>query len=133
VVIPKELYDEIVDHARDDLPNECCGIVAAEDGVAVKVFRATNAFARPERYKIDPRDQIKIQNEIDDQGWTLEAIYHSHTRTPAKPSQTDINEAEIWSGTVVFLIVSLEKPDEPDLRGFRIIDGKDTEVELSIK
>jgi proteasome lid subunit RPN8/RPN11 len=126
------MVDEIIGHALEEMPNECCGVVAAEDGVAVKMFKARNVFASPKRYMIDPQDQIKIQNEIDAKGWTLEAIYHSHTRSPAEPSQTDINEAELWSGTVVFLIVSLERPDQPDLRGFRIIDGRVDEVELSI-
>lgn len=131
MVIPRRLRDEIVAHAEEELPNECCGIVAADEGVVVKVFRARNVFASPTRYKIDPLEIAKIQDEIDAQGWTFEALYHSHTRSPAKPSETDINEVGLLSGTV-FLIVSLEDAEKPDLRGFRIVDGKVDEVQLSI-
>jgi proteasome lid subunit RPN8/RPN11 len=131
VVIPRELYDEIVDHARVEFPNECCGIVAAQDGVAVKVFKATNIYASPMRYEIAPLEILDIQDQIDAQGWNFEAIYHSHTRSPAEPSQTDINQAGLLSETV-FLIVSLMNAEKPDLRGYRIADGKANEVELSI-
>jgi len=88
VKISREHIDEIVAHAREEAPNECCGIVASSDGAAVKVFRATNAEASPVRYSLDPREQYGITKEIETQGWELGAIYHSHTRSPAYPSQT---------------------------------------------
>jgi proteasome lid subunit RPN8/RPN11 len=131
VVIPRKLYDEIVEHAHAEFPNECCGIVAAQDSVAAKVFKATNIYASPMRYEIAPLEILEIQNEIDAQGWTFEAIYHSHTRSPAKPSQTDINQAGLLSDTI-FLIVSLMNAEEPELRGFKIAEGNDSEVELTI-
>ena len=124
------LYDEIVAHARDDLPNECCGLVATKDGEAVRVYRARNSYASPLRYEIDSQDLIRIYLEIEESGCELGGIYHSHTKSPARPSQTDINEAR-WP-TAVYLILSLADPDHPDLRGFRIVDGGVTEVELTI-
>jgi proteasome lid subunit RPN8/RPN11 len=130
VVIPRKLYDEIVDHARDDLPNECCGIVASQDGAAVKVFRATNAEASPVRYGLDPQEQYRIMMEIDEQGWTLGAIYHSHTRSAAYPSQTDVNLA--FYPDALYLIVSLQDLDRPDLRSFSIVGSEIDEVELSV-
>jgi proteasome lid subunit RPN8/RPN11 len=131
LVIPRKHSDENVAHAREELPNECCGIVAANDGVAVKVFRARNEFASQARYKIDPRDQIRIWNEIDSEGWSLGAIYHSHPRSAAEPSLTDVNLAEAWPDPV-YLIVSLENAEKPRLRVFTIVEGKVNEVELSI-
>src|SRR5947207_4107337 len=91
--LSRAMVKEIVDHAREDLPNECCGILAARDGEAVKVYRAANAEASPVRYGLDPREQYRIMMDIEDQRWTLGAIYHSHTRSPAYPSQTDVNLA----------------------------------------
>ena len=132
MVIPGKLYDEIVDHARAEFPNECCGIVAANDGVAVKVFKATNIFASPMRYEIAPLEILDIQDQIDAEGWSFEAIYHSHTRSSAEPSQTDINQAGLLSDTV-FLIVSLVDAEKPELRGFKIADGEANEIELSIE
>jgi [CysO sulfur-carrier protein]-S-L-cysteine hydrolase len=124
------IVQELVEHARDDLPNECCGILAARDGEVVKLYRATNAEASPVRYGLDPHEQYRIMMEIEDQGWALGAIYHSHTRSPAYPSQTDVNLA--FYPDALYLIVSLEDLDNPDLRAFRIVDSKIDEVELSI-
>jgi proteasome lid subunit RPN8/RPN11 len=125
------MVDAIVAHARDELPNECCGIVAAQDGRATNVYRAKNAAASPLRYEIDPHELLKIWNDINYRGWVLEAIYHSHTKSPARPSQTDINLARNWPDAI-YLIVSLADARHPDLRGFRIVDGNVDEAELAI-
>jgi [CysO sulfur-carrier protein]-S-L-cysteine hydrolase len=128
--IPRVTVDEMVAHAREELPNECCGIVAAKDGSAVKLYRATNAEASPVRYGLDPHEQYRIMSEIDDNGWTLGAIYHSHTRSPAYPSQTDVNLA--FYPEALYLIVSLQQPERPDLRAFRIVDSQISEAPLAI-
>ena len=109
-------------HAREEAPNECCGMIAARDGDAVRVYRARNAAASPLRYELDPREQYRIQMEIEEQGLELGAIYHSHTRTEPYPSQTDVTFAEAWPGTP-WIIVGLAG-DEPVVRTFRI-EGPD--------
>lgn len=121
--------DQIVAHARDDLPNECCGLVAAANGEAVAVHRAINAAASPLRYEIDSQDFLRIYNLIDDADQEVGAIYHSHTRSAAYPSQTDINLA-LWPDAL-YIIVSLAA-DEPDVKAFSILDRKVTEVPLTI-
>ncbi len=128
--VPRRFADEMVEHARDELPNECCGILAARDGEVVHLYRARNAEASPVRYGLDPREQYRIMKEIDERGWALGAIYHSHTRSPAYPSQTDVNLA--FYPEALYLIVSLRDADEPDLRGFRLVDGNIEEVELEL-
>ena len=75
------------------MPNECCGLVGGNDGVAKTVYRARNSEASPLRYNLDPKDQFRIMSEMDERGEELAAIYHSHTRSEAYPSQTDINLA----------------------------------------
>lgn len=122
--------DEMVAHARDDLPNECCGIVSARDGVAVDVHRAINAAASPLRYEIDSKDYLRIYNLIDDADLQVGAIYHSHTRSAAFPSQTDINLA-LWPDAL-YIIVSLAEADAPDVKAFAIVDRKVSEVPLEI-
>jgi [CysO sulfur-carrier protein]-S-L-cysteine hydrolase len=124
------MVDEMFAHARVELPNECCGIVASRDGAAVRLYRATNAEASPVRYGLDPQEQYRIMMEIEEQGWTLGAIYHSHTRSPAYPSQTDVNLA--FYPDALYLIVSLRDPERPDLRAFTIVEGKIDEGELAI-
>jgi proteasome lid subunit RPN8/RPN11 len=126
--ISREHIDEIVAHAREEAPNECCGIVASSDGAAVKVFRATNAEASPVRYSLDPREQYEITKEIETRGWELGAIYHSHTRSPAYPSQTDVNLA--FYPDALYVIVSLAGDGAPDLRAFKIAGEQIEEVPL---
>jgi len=128
---PRLLLGQIIEHARTELPNECCGIVAAEDGAAVQVFRARNLHESPVRFEIDGREVMTIQDEIDKRGWTLASLYHSHTRSPAYPSQTDVNFAELWPG-LVWLIVSLEDPDNPTVKAYEIARGQVEERELEI-
>ena len=129
--IASSLIDEIVAHAREDVPNECCGMVAGTDGHATRVYRAKNAEASPFRYTVDPQDQFKITMEIEDQGEEIAAIYHSHTKSPAEPSQTDINLAENWPEPL-YLICSLADDDAPDVRAWAIRDGKVEEVGLDV-
>jgi len=127
--IPKAVYDEMLEHARAEVPNECCGLVGGKDGSAVAYYPATNAEGSPFRYNLDPQDQFRIMMEMEERGEELSAIYHSHTKSPAYPSQTDINLAA-YPG-VVYLIASLKEGEEP-LRGFTIVDGEVVEGGLSV-
>jgi proteasome lid subunit RPN8/RPN11 len=79
---------------------------------------------------MDPAEQLRVFNEIDEAGLDLVAIYHSHTRSPAYPSSTDVSLA--YYPEAVYLIVSLAEMDKPDLRGFQIHDSKVTEIALEV-
>jgi proteasome lid subunit RPN8/RPN11 len=131
VRIARQLLDEIVAHARDDVPDECCGMVAGTNGQATRVYRARNSEASPFRYTIHPQDQFKITMEIEDRGEEIAAIYHSHTKSPAEPSQTDINLAENWPEPL-YLICSLANEDAPEVRAWAIRDAKVEEVGLDV-
>ena len=130
--IGRALLDEIVAHAREEAPNECCGMLAGGDGTATRIYRARNAEASPFRYTIHPQDQIRIMTEIEERGEEVAAIYHSHTKTAAEPSQTDINLAENWPDPL-YLICSLADPVAPDLRGFVIRERRVEEVDLHVE
>jgi [CysO sulfur-carrier protein]-S-L-cysteine hydrolase len=128
--ISKSIYEELLEHARAEAPNECCGLIGGENGEAKSVYRARNAEASPLRYNLDPQDQFRIMSEMEESGEELSAIYHSHTASPAYPSQTDINLAAYPDA--IYLIVSLAE-DEVPLRGFEIRDGEVTEVDLAVE
>jgi [CysO sulfur-carrier protein]-S-L-cysteine hydrolase len=128
--IARELYEQMIAHAREEAPNECCGMVGASDGRAVSVHRAVNVEASPLRFRIDPEEQLELHNRIEEAGLDLGAIYHSHTRTEPRPSQTDINFAKLWPG-VLWIIVGLGG-DEVDVRTWRIDDGKVSDAELVV-
>ena len=128
-------YKEIVEQALREFPNECCGVIAAADGRPVKVFPATNIDASAVTYRIDAKDQLRIERAIDDEGWDTWAYYHSHTHSEAYPSPTDRSHAkrvEAFYPDVRFMILSVERRDDPVLRSFLIRDGEVTEEELTI-
>jgi len=128
--ISRALLDDVIAHARADAPNECCGMIAASDGRAVEVHRATNAAASPLRYELDGMEQYRIQSAIEDAGHELGAIYHSHTRSAPYPSQTDINLA--FYPESVYVIVGVKDRDAPEVKAYRIVDGQVSEAELEV-
>jgi proteasome lid subunit RPN8/RPN11 len=130
--IAQSLIDEIVAHAREDLPNECCGLIGGTDGAAQTVYRARNEFASPFSYRVSGEDQYRIiEKEMRGRDEELLAIYHSHTKSPAYPSQTDLNEAVSWPEQV-YLIVSLANPDSPDVKAYWLKEMKIADAELDI-
>jgi proteasome lid subunit RPN8/RPN11 len=128
--ISRQLIDAMVAHAREDDPNECCGMLGGADGSVATLYRAANAEASPLRYSIDAGEQFRLMREIEEAGEELVGIYHSHTRSAAYPSQTDVNLAG-WPDAV-YVIVSLEDPDSPDVRGFWIREGEIADAELVV-
>ncbi len=129
--ISRQLVDEMVAHAREDLPNECCGMIGGRDGAASRVVRVANAAASPLRYEMDPQGQYDALKAIEDAGEELIGIYHSHTRSAAYPSQTDVNEARMWPEQA-YVIVSLEDEEAPDVKAYDLADLKIANVELDV-
>jgi proteasome lid subunit RPN8/RPN11 len=129
LTLPRVFIDEMIAHAREDAPNECCGIIAGKDGRPTKLFRAKNAEASPYRYNVDPKDLFRIHRESDANDWEFLAIYHSHTASEAYPSPTDIRLA-FWPETF-YVLVSLMDPKKAVVRAFRIVDGQVSEEDLA--
>ncbi len=129
LTLPKAFIDEMIAHAREEAPNECCGIIAGRDGRAEKLFRAKNSEASPYRYNVDPQDLFRIYRECDQNDWDFLAIYHSHTASEAYPSPTDVRLA-FWPETF-YVLVSLMRPDDPAVRAYRIVDSVVSEEELA--
>ena len=149
---PEALRQELIAHAREGDPDEVCGILAGRDGQVSRVFRVNNtadsvsadsgvfrdresgvasAGRKPVHYYMDPRDQLRVYNEVDDLGLDVIGYYHSHTHSEAYPSQTDVEKA-VYPDSY-WLILSLEDRGEPVLRGFRIDHGEVTEEEVKIR
>ncbi len=116
--LPRALAAELVAHAEADLPNECCGMISGRDGTAERVHRTANTEASPFMYVMDPREQLRVMDEIDDAGADLLAVYHSHTRSAAYPSRTDVELA--FFPRTLYLIVSLADRAAPEIRAFRL-------------
>ena len=127
MVISQADWDALVQHARDDAPNECCGYARLDDGRVAEVVRSENLRNSPYGYELDPQSLLAA-NDLDDEGHGV-AIYHSHPRSAAEPSQTDINLAHYPHWT--YVIVSLD--GEPTVRAWRIADGRVEEEDVVVE
>lgn len=134
VDVPAAIVEAIVDHARAEDPNEACGLIigeasAADGGRPLRWEPVRNKAASPFRYEIDPQDLLRLTLATDDAGETFWAIVHSHVRTAARPSPTDIGLA--LYPDALYVLVSLAV-DAPEIRAWRIVDGEVFEVELRV-
>jgi proteasome lid subunit RPN8/RPN11 len=137
--LPAAIRDALVAHARAELPNEACSLIAgtapaAEGGIATRWFATRNRAASPLRYDVDPDDLLRASIEIDDASEVIWGIVHSHVRSPAQPSPTDVGLA--FYPDALYLLVSLAA-DQADpatgaesVRAWRIVDGAVFEVAL---
>ena len=95
VVIPPAVRDELVAHAQEEDPNECCGLVVLRDGVAERYERGRNAAASPYRFELEVAPELWF---LEDDGYEL-AVFHSHLSAPPRPSRTDVEksmESTLW-------------------------------------
>jgi len=123
-------FDEMVEHGLAAFPNESCGVLAGKEGRPVKFFAMTNRDASPVTYRLDPKEQLRVFDEMDEQGWDLLGIFHTHTHSEAYPSETDRGQA--FYPEAEYLVMSLTDRANPVLRSFAIVEGEIVERELEI-
>ncbi|MQA99931.1 MAG: hypothetical protein GEU78_06515 [Actinobacteria bacterium] len=116
VRLPRSLWERLVTHCAAERPNEACGVLGMQGPDVVEIFEMTNVESSPVRYRLDPKEQLAVYNRLHERGWDF-ASFHSHTRTEAYPSPTDVKEAR---EDVPYVIVSLAG-DAPAVRAFRIV------------
>ena len=130
--IARSMLDQIVAQARDEAPNECCGIVGTRDGAGGRrVSRVRNAAASPLRYEIDPKDQLRVFEALDDAELDVGAIYHSHTRS-APRAVADRHQPRVLSRRAVRDRRASAGEDD-DVRAWRIVDGQVSEAPLEVE
>ena len=132
--IKQRFVAEMIAHSREEDPNECCGILAGTEGSVGHLYRITNTARSPYRYLMDPQEFLDADRDSERNGWQMVAFYHSHTHSPAYPSQTDVRMA-LESGwlDICYVLVSLESKSNPSVRFFHISDtGKIQEEEIKI-
>ena len=136
LTIPAAVAEELLAHARAELPNEACGLLAGDlaTGSASVFHPARNSEESPLRYNVHPDDLVRIIFAIEDAEQDLVAIFHSHTRSPAAPSATDRRAAQYPDA--LYLLATLADPHASaaaSLRAWRIRDGEVTEVPLRVE
>jgi proteasome lid subunit RPN8/RPN11 len=135
LLIPGAVAEQMLAHARAEVPNEACGLLAGSlaTGRATAYHPARNEDASPYVYTVHPEDLVRIVFGIEDAGEDLVGIFHSHTHTPAVPSPTDRRQARYPD--VFYVLATLSDPDaapRKSLRAWRIEDGESREVALDL-
>lgn len=128
VEVATAVFDAMVRHARTDAPNECCGLLVGVEGRIDESAPTRNILASPSRYRIDPEQHFAVLRRARRAGLAVVGAYHSHLRTGAEPSERDIAEAH--DPKLLHVIVSLQDPERPHVRGYRICEGQVVEVRL---
>ena len=123
MVVPARVRDELAAHAREEDPNEACGLVVLRDGVAERYERGRNAVASPYHFELDVDPELWF---LEDDGYEL-AVFHSHPSSPPRPSRTDVENIGLWEGKP-YLIYSLR---EDDLAAWTIQGGQISPLEVS--
>jgi [CysO sulfur-carrier protein]-S-L-cysteine hydrolase len=127
--LPEPVARAMIDHAQAEYPKECCGLLAGLPGEPRELFKLTNVDPDPVmRYNADPKELKRASDEIFDRDWDIVSIYHSHTHTPAYPSPTDV--ARAFYPEAAYVLVSLQDRAHPDLRAFRILEGRVEELSV---
>jgi len=119
MTIRTRVIDAIIDHARRDAPLECCGLLVAQDGVIDESVPVRNLKRSPVAYLIDPADHFAALKRTRAERRDVVGAYHSHPRSPAVPSPTDLAQAH---EEFLYVIVSLAAAP-PDVRGYRLVAG----------
>src|ERR1700693_1057797 len=128
--IPKTIQEAIFSQAFEEDPNECCGLLSGVGETVSRHYRIRNQDQSQTTYLMEPKEQFDAFADMRDHQIDLLAIYHSHTHAPAYPSATDVRLA--WYPECYYLIISLQDKKNPQMRVFRIIDGKVSEIEFQI-
>ena len=119
----------MLEHARDALPNECCGFLLGGADRVEEITRATNLTPSPHRYEADPRDHFAVIRRARREGRTVVGVYHSHPNAPAVPSASDLEQAAY--AEYLYVIVSLmEEPAAEEIRAYRLVSQQFERVDL---
>jgi|SRR5581483_10004744 len=140
MILTQAQLDQLIEQARRDAPFETCGMIGGKDGRALKIYPIRNvAPDRVKRYLMDGAEQIKAMQDMDDHGYEILSIYHSHPATRGYPSPTDVRDAHdpetheaLYPGTV-YLLISLMNPAAPEAHGYLLEGETITDIPLVIE
>ena len=128
IKIPQISKEIMIKQAFSELPNECCGLILGKNGRIKRTLPMRNTDPSPDAYFMDPIQQVEVFTDMEKKGETLIGIYHSHPKGPSTPSGADLKMA--FHQDAVYIIISLEKKDKPELKAFILEKGSFKTVKL---
>ncbi len=129
MILNKEVFEALVAHARQGLPYEVCGYLVGREAEVVKHYELTNLDKAADHFTMNPKEQFAVIKETRKQGLAIQAVYHSHPDTPARPSAEDIKLA--YDPEISYVIISLAAK-EADIKSFRIKQGEVISEEIIV-
>jgi proteasome lid subunit RPN8/RPN11 len=130
VEVTQAQYDALLQQAQSGYPLETCGLLAGHRNQVRRLYPVTNTRQSPIEYEMDPVEQLAAFLDMEEEGWDLIAIYHSHPHGPQTPSASDV--AQAYYPETAYVIVSLMDRHHPSIRAFNIVAGHVTEIPLQI-
>lgn len=130
ITLKKDLFEQIAGHCLREFPNEACGILAGNGQDVTKAYEMINADKSPESFLMDAKEQLKVMKEIRVSGLEMLGIYHSHVASAAYPSSRDLELA--FYPDASYAIITLKDKNNPQIRSFKIKEGKINEEEVRI-
>jgi len=130
VFIKKEILAAIIQHAVEEAPLECCGLLMGSGKTVTHLRRMTNVSRSPKHYSMDPQALFHFFKDLRSLNLRHVGIYHSHPASEAYPSRTDLEES--YYPDCSYIIVSLKNADSPSVRAFSLADGSIQERELQV-
>ena len=130
IQIDKYNHQAMLRDLEATLPLEGCGFMAGSATRVERLYPIANRLASPYAYEMEPDQQLQAMVDLEDQGWEMLAIYHSHPHGPDTPSQTDVLQA--YYPEAAYVIVSFRNRQAPSARAFHIINGRVIEIPYSI-
>jgi len=129
--IRKRDLDDVLRHVRSEAPHEGCGILGGRDGRVLRVYRMSNIEQSSERFFMDSAEMAETIQDLYKEDLDIVGIYHSHVLGPAYPSHQDVERA--YYPDACYVIISLDHPDYPDIRVFRIREGEIREEQILLE
>lgn len=135
ITMPKAEYERILLHARSQLPEEACGLIAGttdgNDKFVRKVYLLTNTDHSNEHFSLDPREQLAAVKDMRAEGLVPLGNWHSHPESPSRPSEEDKRLS--YDKNASYMILSLMEVDKPVLNSFHIDRSEVYKEELVIE
>ena len=119
---------QMIQHLEASLPNEGCGLMAGIGDRVLRIYEIDNDLESPFAYEMVPQQQLDAMLDLEERGWDLLAIYHSHPSGPEAPSAVDVSKA--YYPEAAYVIVSFMRPSQPVVKAYSINKSKIQEISL---
>jgi len=129
ITIKKSTVEAIYKQGDKEAPLEACGYLAGQDEELIKRYPMYNVDQSSDHFTLDPAEQFKVIKEARNEGLEVNAVYHTHPETPARPSEEDIRLA--FDPNIIYIIASLVG-EEHTIKAFRIKDKEVTVLEMEV-